>query len=254
MKTKLSLSLAVAALSCMMGCSRQTTVDDSVVTMATEATFPPYEYRVNDQFAGVDVDISAAIAKALGKTLKVEDMKFDSVIPAVTTGKADWAAAGITVTEDRKESVDFSIPYYRDAAQVIIVPVSSAIAGADDLKGKKIGVQSGTTGDTFMTQNYGDPERFDNAAIAISAMQAGRVDAVVIDEAPAKNFVADKADLKILETPLTVEEYAIAVRKGNAKLLETINKVIEEMLEKGEIKALMEKHTKATEAAVEPAA
>lgn len=216
---------------------------DNKLVMVAEATFPPYEFREGDRIVGIDVDIMTEVAREIGKELVVEDMSFDSVISAVQSGKADVAASGITVTEDRKRQIDFSVPYV-EARQVIIVPGNSAIKGRDDLKGKRIGVQHGTTGDAYVTKNIQEPERFPNGALAVAALNAGKIDVIVIDGEPAKIFADRHKNLLILPEPLTVEEYAIAIRKGNSELLEQVNRVIRQLKENGGMAAIRAKYIK----------
>ena len=211
------------------------------LVMVTEATFPPYEYRAGTEIIGIDPEIVGEIAEKLGYDLVIEDMSFDSVITAVQTGKADIAASGITVTEERKEKVLFTLPYVI-ARQVIIVPTDSAIHGKEDLKGKRIGVQHGTTGDIFVSQTIQEPERFSNGALAVAALAAGKLDVVVLDGDPARVHVSRRANLKILETPLTLEEYAFAVGKHNPELHARFNAALSELQKAGTLDAIREKY------------
>ena len=178
-----------------------TTVEPGVLTMATNAYFPPYEYYEGDAIVGIDAEIAAAVAEKLGLELKIEDMEFDSIITAVTAGKADMGLAGMTVTEERKQNVNFS-DSYATGIQAVVVPEDSDIASVDDLEGKKIGVQLGTTGDIYCSDDYGEEnvEKFNKGNDAIMALVTGKVDAVVIDNEPAKSYVAATEGLKILET------------------------------------------------------
>ena len=209
------------------------TSDSDTLVMATNATFPPYEYVDGEECKGIDIEIAQAIADAMGKKLEVDDIDFDSIIPAITTGKADMALAGMTVTDERKENVDFS-DSYATGVQVIIVPEDSDITGPDDLANDKmIGVQQGTTGhiycsDTPEKGGFGEDHvtAYPNGASAIQALQTGKVDAVVIDNEPAKAFVAENPGLKILDTEYVTEDYAIAVKKGNTELLDQINETL----------------------------
>ena len=165
------------------------------------------------------------MAQRLGRTFSVESVNFDSVIPTVISGKADLAAAGITVTEDRKKNVDFSIPYVKTGV-VFVYKKSAPYAKGVDAKGKKVGVQSGTTSETYVTEELGQqPERFDSPAAAVAALKAGRVDVVIADIDPAKNCVKGEADLAISDF-ITTEEYAVAIRKGQPELLKAINETI----------------------------
>lgn len=230
--------LAMVFLLCSCGPDRS----NKIVTV-TEATFPPYEFREGGRIVGIDVDLMQAVAQEIGKELVVEDMSFDSVISAVVTGKADVAASGITVTEDRKRQVNFSLPYV-EAKQVIIVPENSAVKEAKDLKDKLIGVQHGTTGDTYVTKHIQEPERFPNGALAVAALEAGKLDAVVLDGEPSKVHVSMRRNLKILDTPLTTEEYAVAISKKNTKLLEQVNAAIKKMKENGKLAEIKAKYIK----------
>ena len=238
MLKQLSLVAAVALVAC--GCAKK---DTNTITMITESGFAPYEYMDGGKIVGVDVDICQAIADKLGKTLVVQDAKFDAVIPSVIAGKADLAAAGITVTEDRKQSVDFSIPYVKSGI-VIISRKDSPFTSAAEVVGKKIGVQAGTTSDTFCVDELKqEPERFDNPPIAVAALKSGKVDLVIADVDPAKNCV--KGDDSIFISSDFVgkpEEFAVAIRKGQPELLATINEVIQELIDSGAIEASKAKH------------
>ena len=217
-----------------------------VIKVVTSANFPPYEFHQNGQIVGVDIDIIREVLRRNGMEMVVEDMKFDSIIVAIQTGKGDIAASGLTVTEDRQREVDFSVAYVQ-AKQVIIVREDSDIAAPQDLQGRKIGVQSGTTGDTFVTENIGNPQRFDDASTAVAALKSGKLDAVVLDYEPARVHVARNAGLKLLDEPLTSEEYAFAVAKGNRELLEMINKTLQEMIADGTIENIRAKYEKVTD-------
>ncbi len=215
------------------------------LVMATNAEVPPYEYHDGDQIVGIDVEIAQAIAAEMGMELEIEDIAFDSVIPAVTSGKADFGAAGMTVTPERQQNVDFS-KTYATAAQVIIVKNDSAIAGPADLEGKTIGVQLGTTGDLFVSDEENvagaTVERYNKGFEAIQALNQNKVDAVVIDGEPAKVFVSQNDGIKILDEALTSEEYAICVKKGNTDLLDNINTAITNLEESGKLEEIILKY------------
>ena len=222
--------------------------ESDTLVMATNAEFPPYEYYGGDEVVGIDAEIAQAIAEELGMTLKIEDMAFDSIIPAVTSGKADFGAAGMTVTEDRKKNVDFT-DTYATATQVIIVKEDSDIAGPDDLVGKKIGVQLGTTGDIYAGDiEDAEVEQYNKGFEAVQALTQGKIDAVVIDGEPAKEFVAQAEGLKILDEAFTEEEYAIAVAKGNDDLREKINDALAKLKESGKIDEIVAKYISADDA------
>ena len=229
------------------------TEEGGTLIMATNAEFPPYEYHDSSQtgpdgsdIVGIDAEIAGAIAEKLGKDLVIEDIAFDSLIPELQSGKADFVAAGMTVTEDRLVNVDFS-DTYATAVQSIIVTSDSEIAGPDDLAGKKIGVQQGTTGDLYATDDFGDEniDRYPKGVDAVQALVQGKVDAVIIDNEPAKVFVGDNEGLKLLDTAYAEEEYAIAVKKGNTELLEQINTVIQELKDSGEMDSIIGKYINA---------
>ncbi len=225
-----------------------------VLKMATEATFPPYEFYENGKITGIDVELVRTIADRLGYDLQVIDMKFDAIITAVRTSKADIAASGITVTEDRKKMIDFTHPYVQ-AYQLIIVANNSQIKTKDDLQGKRIGVQQGTTGDLFVTENYkkSQPNRFDNGALAVAALRKNKIDAVVLDAEPAKIHVRSyPGELKLLEEPLTGEEYAFAIAKENKKLRNEINFELKKMLDDGTVNEIIEKYKNMKSTTVSP--
>ncbi len=233
-------AICAMALS-FVGCADAEQAKPKTLRMVTEATFPPYEFREAGEIVGIDVDIVTEAARRCGYDVTIEDMTFNSVIAAVQTGKADIAASGITVTEERKKNVNFTIPYVT-AKQVILVPVDSPIQSAADLKGKRIGVQQSTTGDIYVTENIGDPERFENSAILVATLVAGKLDAGVLDGDPAKEYVKTNPQLHILKEALTFEDYAFAISKKNPKLLAEFNKAMEEMFADGTIAKIFAKY------------
>lgn len=223
----------------------EATESKGTLVMATNAEFPPYEFHEGGEIVGIDVEIARAIATEMGMDFEIEDIAFDSIIPEVTSGKADFGAAGMTVTEDRKQSVDFSDPY-ATATQVVIVKEGSEIASVDDLAGKTIGVQLGTTGDIYVEDVEGATiERYNKGFEAVQALGQDKIDAVVIDGEPAKVFVSQNEGLKILDEAFTTEEYAICVKKGNTELLEGINAAIAKLKESGELQAIVDKYISA---------
>ena len=212
------------------------------IVMVTNAEFPPYEYHENNTIVGIDADIARAIADQMGMELEIQDMAFDSLIPAIQSGKADFAAAGMTVNEERLRNVDFT-ETYAEAAQVIIVKEGSAIAAPADLTGKKIGVQTGTTGDIYADDvKNAEVQRFNKGMEAVMALTQDKLDAVIIDREPAKVFVKENEGLKILDEAFTEEEYAIAIKKGNTELLEKMNAAIKELKESGELQKIVDKY------------
>lgn len=211
------------------------TDDDKYIVMGTNAEFEPFEYRDGDNIVGFDVEIAKKVAAKLGKELKIEDMAFDSLIVGLNNEQMNFIAAGMSVTEDRKKQVDFSVPYFKSKQMIIVKKDDTSITKAEDLKGKKVGVQLGTTGDLFVSGTEGvSVVQFDKAPLAVMDLKNGKVDAVVIDAEPAKKLVEGQSDLKVLDVPFVEEEYAIAVKKGDKELLDTINAVIEELKQSGE--------------------
>ncbi len=215
------------------------------LTMGTQVGFPPFEYMDNKgNPAGFDIELSYMIADKAGCNLVIEDMDFNGLIAALQSGKIDFTAAGMSVTEERKKNVDFSDPYYT-SRQVIVVPVDSEIASKEDLAGKVVAVQEGTTGESMVQEeaNASSVASFKkNADVAMEVLNS-RADAFVLDEEPSKNIVAKNADkLRILDVEFGTEEYAIAVNKGNTELLDTINSVIREMKEDGTYEAMLAKY------------
>ncbi len=218
--------------------------DGDTLVMGTEATFPPYEFVDADGgITGIDAEIAQAIADKLGMGLEIKDMAFESLVSAVQGGAIDFAMAGMTVNPERAESVDFSTSY-ATGVQVVIVAEGSEIASIDDLDGKTIGTQSGTTGDIYCTDDYGQESvrQFSNGALAVAALVNGQVDCVVIDNEPAKNFVAANPGLTILETEYAVEDYAIAVSKDNPELLNQINAALAALKEDGTLDSIINKY------------
>lgn len=234
------------------GAATVTTVEQGKLIMSTNASFPPYEMVKDDGgFEGIDVEIAGAIAKKLGLELTVDDMDFTAAINAPTLGKSDMCMAGLTVTDERKVNLDFSTSY-ATGVQVVIVPENSPIATIDDLKGKLIGTQEGTTGYIYCSAapedgGYGEDAvvAYTNGATAVQALMAGKVDCVVIDSQPAKEYVKANPGLKILDTEFTKEDYAIAVKKGNAQLLDAINGALKELTDDGTVQGIIGKYIKA---------
>lgn len=241
LKKILAAVLALCLLLCFAGCGAK---EDNVLTMGTNAAFPPYEFVDDDgNIVGIDAEIAKAIADKLDMELEIKDMEFDSLITACAGGSVDVVLAGMTVTDERKESVNFS-DTYATGIQVIIVKADSDIADVDGLAGKIIGVQSGTTGDIYCTDEFGQDsvKQYANGALAVEALKNGQVDCVVIDNEPAKAFVAANEGLKILESEYAVEDYAIAIAKENTDLLAKINKAMAELKADGTIDKIVGKY------------
>ena len=233
------IAMFALAASVLCGCAPK---ESDTVKMITEATFPPYEFLRGKEIAGIDVEICRAVAQKLGKKFQCETVDFDSVIPAVISGKAHLAAAGITVTEDRKKNVDFSDPYVKTGI-VVVYKKSNPFKDRDQLKGKKIGVQSGTTSETFVTDELKqEPDRSKSPAEAVAALKAGRVEFVIADIDPAKNCVKGEEELAISDF-ITSEEYAVAIKKGRPELLKAINETIAEIKADGRLEKWVKEFT-----------
>ena len=241
MKKLIALLVALMMLGTVAAAMAET------LTMGTNASFPPYEFYENEKIVGIDAEIAAAIAEKLGMELKIEDMEFKAIIPAVTTGKVDFGMAGMTVTEERLQSVNFS-ETYATGIQAIIVKEGSEIKSVDDLYAEgatwKVGVQDATTGDIYCTDDFGEDRvsKFPVGADAVEALKTGKVDCVIIDNEPAKAYVAANEGLIILDTQYAVEDYAIAVALENTELLEKINGALKELIDDGTVKSIVEKY------------
>ena len=220
-----------------------TTVEAGKLPMATNAAFPPYEMPTDaGEFEGIDIETAQAIADKLGLELQIDDMDFDAALLSVQQGKADIVMAGVTVTDERKAVMDFS-DSYATGIQSIIVPEGSDIASPDDLTGKKIGTQRGTTGYIYCSDDFGDENvvAYDDGLTAVQALNNGQVDAVVIDNAPAQEFIAANPGLKILDTSYAEEDYAIGMAKGSA-LEDAVNKALEELKADGTLQSIVDKY------------
>ena len=277
MKKIVSLLLAVLLIASTMVAFSACKKDDNKLVMATNAAFPPYEFKDGDNFAGIDVEIAQAIAAKLGMELEIVDVEFGAVLTGVAEGKYDMGMAGITVTDERKQSMDFS-DTYATGVQVIIVADGSAITSLDDLfnfdaetgdpvslknPNIKIGVQQDTTGDIYSSdaiENWGFNDlnedgsiktdrvvRYKTGADAVTALKTGTVDCVIIDNEPAKSFVAAQSGIHILaeNNEYAVEDYAICVKKGNTELLTKINEALAALKADGTIATIIAKYIKA---------
>ncbi|MBQ4244616.1 MAG: basic amino acid ABC transporter substrate-binding protein [Clostridia bacterium] len=256
MKKTIRITAVILALVMALGCLAACGAKNTKLVMATNASFPPYEFvGDNGEYAGIDVEIAGLIAEKLGLELEIQDVEFGSIIGGVQSGKFDMGMAGMTVTEERKQSVNFSTTY-ATGVQAIIVPEGSAIKTFDDffnadktVKNIKIGVQQDTTGDIYLSdtvENGGVGSdhvvQYKTGNEAVQALVAGKVDAVVIDNQPAKSYVAANKGLVILDAPYTEEDYAICVAKENTELLEKINAAIAELQAEGKIDEIIGKY------------
>ena len=236
-------SASSAAASTSAAAGELTTVEAGKLTMATNAAFPPYEMTTDaGEFEGIDIETAQAIADKLGLELQIDDMDFDAALLSVQQGKADIVMAGVTVTDERKAVMDFS-DSYATGIQSIIVPEGSDIASPDDLAGKKIGTQRGTTGYIYCTDDFGEDAvvAYDSGLTAVQALNNGQVDAVVIDNAPAKEYVAANPGLKVLETSYAEEDYAIGMAKGSS-LEDAVNAALEELKADGTLQSIVDKY------------
>ena len=236
-------SASSAAASTSAAAGELTTVEAGKLTMATNAAFPPYEMTTDSgDFEGIDIETAQAIADKLGLELQIDDMDFDAALLSVQQGKADIVMAGVTVTDERKAVMDFS-DSYATGIQSVIVPEGSDIASPDDLAGKKIGTQRGTTGYIYCSDDFGDDNvvAYDDGLTAVQALNNGQVDAVVIDNAPAKEFVAANPGLVILDTSYAEEDYAIGMAKGSS-LEDAVNAALEELKADGTLQSIVDKY------------
>ena len=220
------------------------TVEPGKLIMSTNAAFPPYEMTTDSgEFEGIDIETAQAIADKLGLELQIDDMDFDAALLAVQQGKSDMVMAGVTVTDERQNVMDFT-DSYATGIQSIIVKEDSDIASVDDLAGKKIGTQRGTTGYLYCSDDFGDENvvAYDDGLTAVQMLNNGQVDCVVIDNAPAKEFIAANPGLKLLDTAYVEEDYAIGVGKGNTELKDAINTALEELKADGTLQAIVDKY------------
>ena len=224
----------------LTGCGKN---DDELI-MVTEAGFAPYEYYEGGEIVGVDIDIANEIAKELGKKLVIKDIAFDSIVNEVKSGKADFAAAGISYSDERAKEVDFTVNY-ATSKQVVIVTEDSDISLPEQIKDKRIAVQLGSIADTYVTKEYKDATitRQKKYLAAIQDLKTGKVDCVVMDELPAQEILKENSGLKILDKELTQDKYGMIVKKGNKELLDSINKVLNRLISEGKISEYVIKHT-----------
>ena len=261
----LILALAMVASVCVLsGCSSSSTstadaTENAVdgdgaakakLTMATNAYFPPYEYYDGSEIVGIDAEVAKAIADDLGMELEIVDIEFDSIIAGVQTGKYDMGMAGMTVTEDRLKSVDFSTSYAK-GIQAIIVPEGSEIKSFDDIAAGeyKVGVQLSTTGDIYASDDLADTKsevvEYQTGNDAVAALVAGKVQAVIIDNEPAKSYVAANTGLVVLETEYVEEDYAICFSKDNTELKDKVNASLEKLIADGTVQKIVDKYINA---------
>lgn len=256
MKKLIAMILALIMLGCLAaGCSSSgsdndlKTVEEGKLIMSTNAAFPPYEMTDdNGNYIGIDVEIAQAIADKLGLELVIDNMEFTAALEAAQKGKSDMVMAGVTVNDERLLVMDFS-DSYATGIQVVIVPEDSDITSIDDLEGKMIGTQMGTTGflyasDTPENGGYGEEHvvAYDNGITAVQALKNGQIDCVIIDNAPAQSFVESNPGLKILDTEWVTEDYAIGFAKGNEELKTAVNNALAELIAGGTVQTIVDKY------------
>ena len=243
MKTKKILSICLVFILTLIlsGCGK----NKNEIIMVTEAGFAPYEYYENGEIVGVDVAIAKEIAKELGKKLVVKNVDFDSIVSELKSGKADFAAAGMSITEERKKQVDFTIEYVT-SNQVVVVKKDSSLNDITQLDGKRIAVQLGTVGDSYVTENYKNSEinRQKKFLVAAEAVKNNKADCIVMDQIPAQQLVNQNPELKILDGILFKDSYGMAVKKGNTELLDTMNTVLQRLIDEGKIEEYIIEYSK----------
>lgn len=239
MKMK-KIMLLVMSILLLTGCKR----DDNKLILATEAGFAPYEYYQDGEIVGVDIDIAREIALSLGKELVIKDVSFDFIINEIKSGKSDIGAAGMSITKERLEEVDFSVEY-AVSNQVVIVPMDSKITSIDQISSQRIAVQLGTVADSYVNENYKDATviRQKKYLSMVEDLKAGKVDLIIMDLLPASEIVKSNDGLKILDEYLFTDKYGMAIKKGNKELLDKVNDVLTRLMSEGKIEEYTIKHT-----------
>lgn len=250
MKKLLAFILCAVMVLSFAGCTSFRPYEDieasGKLVVATNATFPPYEYIEDDgSYAGIDIEIIEAVGAYLGLEVEIMNIEFDAIITSVSTGKADLGIAGMTVTEDRLKNVDFS-DTYATGKQVVITASDSGISGVDDLAGKKVGVQTGTTGDIYASDDdtIGEVVQYDSGTEAVLSLSQGKIDAVIIDNEPAKKYIEKYENLVIIDEEYTYEEYAMCFAKGNSELVAKINEALAALEQDGTLQSIIDKYIK----------
>lgn len=224
----------------LTGCKR----DDNKLILATEAGFAPYEYYQDGEIVGVDIDIAREIAASLGKELVIKDVSFDFIINEIKSGKSDIGAAGMSITKERLEEVDFSVEY-AVSNQVVVVPMDSKITSINQISNQRIAVQLGTVADSYVNKNYKDATviRQKKYLSMVEDLKAGKVDLIIMDLLPASEIVKSNDGLKILDEYLFTDKYGMAIKKGNKELLDKVNDVLTRLMSEGKIEEYTIKHT-----------
>lgn len=232
--------LLVMSILLLTGCKR----DDNKLILATEAGFAPYEYYQDGEIVGVDIDIAREIAASLGKELVIKDVSFDFIINEIKSGKSDIGAAGMSITKERLEEVDFSVEY-AVSNQVVIVPMDSRITSIDQISNQRIAVQLGTVADSYVNKNYKDATviRQKKYLSMVEDLKAGKVDLIIMDLLPASEIVKSNDGLRILDEYLFTDKYGMAIKKGNKELLDKVNDVLTRLMSEGKIEEYTIKHT-----------
>ena len=230
----------IITLCLLVGCGK----NDNELVLITEAGFAPYEFYENGEIVGVDIEIGKEIAKELGKELVVKDVAFDFIINEIKSGKGDIGAAGMSINDERKEQVDFSIEYVV-SNQVVVVKNDSNIKSIDDIKDKTISVQLGTTADLYLHENYKDANIITQKKYLAAAedVKSGKSDCIVMDELPAKELIKENPELKILDGILFTDKYGMVVKKGNQELLDVVNKVLQRLIDENKIEEYIIKYS-----------
>ena len=234
------IMLLVMSILLLTGCKR----DDNKLILATEAGFAPYEYYQDGEIVGVDIDIAREIAASLGKELVIKDVSFDFIINEIKSGKSDIGAAGMSITKERLEEVDFSVEY-AVSNQVVIVPMDSKITSIDQISNQRIAVQLGTVADSYVNENYKDATviRQKKYLSMVEDLKAGKVDLIIMDLLPASEIVKSNDGLRILDEYLFTDKYGMAIKKGNKELLDKVNDVLTRLMSEGKIEEYTIKHT-----------
>lgn len=233
------IMLLVMSILLLTGCKS----DDNKLILATEAGFAPYEYYQDGEIVGVDIDIAREIAASLGKELVIKDVSFDFIINEIKSGKSDIGAAGMSITKERLEEVDFSVEY-AVSNQVVIVPMDSKITSIDQISNQRIAVQLGTVADSYVNENYKDATviRQKKYLSMVEDLKAGKVDLIIMDLLPASEIVKSNYGLKILDEYLFTDKYGMAIKKGNKELLDKVNDVLTRLMSEGKIEEYTIKH------------
>lgn len=241
LKVIISFAVIVITIMSIMSCKDKS----EKLYVGTNAEFEPFEYRESGNIVGFDIELVNEIAKLINREIEIEDMAFDGLLPALQTKKIDLIIAGMTATEERKKNVNFSEPYYKSQQAMVVHNDENNIKTFDDLEGKEVGVILGYTGDLIVSEIPNVRiQRYNATSEAIMGLKSKKVQAVVLDYEPAKNYSAQNPELKLVETASESEEYAIAIRKEETQLLEDINKALTTLKENGTYDTLLNKYFK----------